>query len=249
MVLVVVCARGRRARHRRARPRGQGRDRGRDRRLGRDRRSRCCSSSASRTSRSSATRSAPRRCRAARSAPALLAALAVGGWVFIGFDALRRRRRRRRSDAARHVPRAIWIALLSVGALVILNAVAVTLAHPDPAASSPATTSTRSRPRSSRSFGSWSDEAVRRGRARRVPRLRRWRRRRSPRARSTRSRATACCPARASCAASTAARSPIGAIVVTTVVALPRPAARAELGRGRQPDRVRHRGDLRRRSC
>ena len=36
-------------------------------------------------------------------------------------------------NAARHVPRAIWIALLSVAALVILNAVATTLAHPDPA--------------------------------------------------------------------------------------------------------------------
>ena len=64
---------------------------------------------------------------------ALLAALAVGGWVFIGFDACVGASEETR-DAARHVPRAIWIALLSVGALVILNAVAVTLAHPDPAA-------------------------------------------------------------------------------------------------------------------
>ena len=59
-------------------------------------------------------------------------------------------------DAARHVPRAIWIALLSVGALVILNAVAVTLAHPDPAAVvagediDPVTTAVVT------SFGSWS---------------------------------------------------------------------------------------------
>ena len=118
-------------------------------RLGRDRRSRCCSSSASRTSRSSARRSAPRRSPAARPAPAMLAALAVGGWVFIGFDACVGAAEETR-DAARHVPRAIWIALLSVGALVILNAVAVTLAHPDPAGRRRGRgRSTRSRPPSS----------------------------------------------------------------------------------------------------
>ncbi len=61
-------------------------------------------------------------------------------------------------NASRHVPRAIWIALLSVGGLVILNAMAVTLAHPDPAAVvagtdiDPVTTSVVT------SFGSWSDK-------------------------------------------------------------------------------------------
>jgi amino acid transporter len=67
------------------------------------------------------------------SAGAFLAALAVGGWAFIGFDACVLTSEETRS-AARHVPRAVWWALLSVGALVILNAFAVTLAHPDPAA-------------------------------------------------------------------------------------------------------------------
>jgi amino acid transporter len=62
----------------------------------------------------------------------LLAALAVGGWVFIGFDASVGASEETR-NAARHVPRAIWIALLSVGGLVILNAFATTLAHPQPA--------------------------------------------------------------------------------------------------------------------
>ena len=87
----------------------------------------------------------------------LLAALAVGGWVFIGFDACVAASEETAS-AARHVPRAIWIALLSVGALVILNAVAVTLAHPDPAAVvagedlDPVTTAVVT------SFGSWSDK-------------------------------------------------------------------------------------------
>jgi amino acid transporter len=86
---------------------------------------------------------------------ALLAALAVGGWAFIGFDATVAAAEETHS-AARHVPRAVWIALLSVGALVILNAFATTLAHPDPAAVvagkdvDPVTTAVVS------SFGSWS---------------------------------------------------------------------------------------------
>ncbi len=85
----------------------------------------------------------------------LLAALAVGGWVFIGFDACVGVSEETR-NAARHVPRTIWIALLSVAGLVILNAVATTLAHPDPAAivagrdADPVQTAVVS------SFGSWS---------------------------------------------------------------------------------------------
>ena len=86
---------------------------------------------------------------------ALLAALAVGGWVFIGFD-VGVGAAEETKNAGRQVPRAIWIALLSVGGLVILNAVAVTLAHPNPAAVvagedvDPVTTAVVS------SFGSWS---------------------------------------------------------------------------------------------
>jgi amino acid transporter len=85
----------------------------------------------------------------------VLAALAVGGWVFIGFDACIGAAEETR-EAARHVPRAIWIALLGVGVLVILNAVAVVLAHPDPRAVvagedlDPVTTAVTT------SFGSWS---------------------------------------------------------------------------------------------
>jgi amino acid transporter len=63
---------------------------------------------------------------------AMLAALAVGGWAFIGFDACIAAAEETRG-ASRHVPRAVWIALLSVGALVLLNAFAATLAHPAPA--------------------------------------------------------------------------------------------------------------------
>ncbi len=88
---------------------------------------------------------------------AMLAALAVGGWVFIGFDCAVGVAEETH-DAGRHVPRAIWIALLSVGVLVIANAIAVTLAHPDPAGVvagadlDPVTTAVTS------SFGSWSDK-------------------------------------------------------------------------------------------
>jgi amino acid transporter len=88
---------------------------------------------------------------------ALLTALAVGGWVFIGFDTCVGASEETH-DAARHVPRAIWIALLAVGSIVMLNAVAVGLAHPDPAAVvagtdiDPVTTAVVS------SFGSWSDK-------------------------------------------------------------------------------------------
>lgn len=86
---------------------------------------------------------------------ALLAALAVGGWVFIGFDACVAAAEETRS-AARHVPRALWAALLSVGGLVILNSFAATLAHPAPRDivegrdADPVTTAVVS------SFGSWS---------------------------------------------------------------------------------------------
>ncbi|MFJ3792342.1 APC family permease [Kitasatospora sp. NPDC090091] len=64
---------------------------------------------------------------------AFLAVVAVGGWAFIGFDACVSTAEETK-DAGRQVPRAMWWALLSVGAVVVLNAVSVELAHPDPAA-------------------------------------------------------------------------------------------------------------------
>ena len=87
---------------------------------------------------------------------ALLAALAVAGWVFLGFDACGLTSEET-VDAARQVPKTVWVALLSVAAIVILNAFAVTLAHPriedvvsgedvDPIGTAVST-----------SFGSWSD--------------------------------------------------------------------------------------------
>ncbi|RSS66748.1 amino acid permease [Streptomyces sp. WAC06614] len=60
-----------------------------------------------------------------------LAAVAVAGWAFIGFDACVSTAEETK-DAGRQVPRAMWWALLSVGTVVILNAMAVALAHPRP---------------------------------------------------------------------------------------------------------------------
>jgi amino acid transporter len=88
-------------------------------------------------------------------AAGMLAALAVGGWVFIGFDACVAGAEETR-DPTRHVPRALWIAILAVAALVILNAVAAELAHPEPRDvvdgqdADPVTTAVVG------SFGSWS---------------------------------------------------------------------------------------------
>ena len=87
---------------------------------------------------------------------ALLAALAVGGWVFIGFDACIASSEET-CGASRQVPRAVWMVVLSVAAIVMLNAVATALAHPDPAAvvgggdADPVATAVTS------SFGSWSE--------------------------------------------------------------------------------------------
>jgi amino acid transporter len=75
--------------------------------------------------------------------------------VFIGFDACVGASEETRT-ASRHVPRAIWLAMLSVAALVTLDAIAATLAHPDPSAvvagrdSDPVATAVVT------SFGTWS---------------------------------------------------------------------------------------------
>ncbi|MEZ0067049.1 amino acid transporter [Streptacidiphilus sp. MAP12-20] len=63
---------------------------------------------------------------------AFLAAVAVAGWAFIGFDACVSTAEETK-DAARQVPKAMWWSLLSVGLVVMLNAVSVELAHPNPA--------------------------------------------------------------------------------------------------------------------
>ncbi|WP_310726992.1 APC family permease [Streptomyces sp. N2A] len=88
---------------------------------------------------------------------ALLTVLAVAGWAFIGFDACVSTAEETK-DAGRQVPRAMWWALLSVGAVVILNAVAVAVSYPHTATAvagkdvDPVTTAVVT------SFGSWSDK-------------------------------------------------------------------------------------------
>ncbi len=90
-------------------------------------------------------------------AASLLAALAVAGWVFIGFDACVGVSEETR-DAARQVPRALWAALLSVAALVMLDAVATILAHPDPGAVVAGEDVDPVQSAVVSSFGSWSDK-------------------------------------------------------------------------------------------
>ena len=174
----------------------------------------------------------------------MLAALAVAGWVFIGFDACVGASEETKG-AARHVPRAIWIALLSVGALVILNAVAVTLAHPDPAAVVAGPRLRSGVDCGGRVLRLVVGQAVRGRRALRVPCLRdggagadgashlldR------PRRRAARLGLPP--PGRPAPVADRGDPRHHGD-------RLPRPAARPEHGRGRQPDRLRHGRDLRR---
>ena len=173
----------------------------------------------------------------------MLAALAVAGWVFIGFDCCVGASEETRR-AARHVPLAIWLALLSVGVLVILNAFAVTLAHPDLAG-----VVAGRRPRSGRHLGRGVvrvvvGEALRRGRARGVPGLR------DGRADGDRADDVLGRPRR---------RAPGVAVPAPRRPAarahrrdrddcrrrLPRPPARPALRGRRQPHHVRHGGDLR----
>lgn len=62
--------------------------------------------------------------------PAFIAALAIGGWVVLGFDACGSVAEETH-EPRRHVPRAIIVSLVTVGAVDILAAVALMLATPD----------------------------------------------------------------------------------------------------------------------
>ncbi len=73
---------------------------------------------------------------------AFLAAVAVAGWAFIGFDACVSASEETK-DAGRQVPRAMRWALVSVGAVVILNAWRSPWRTPNPRRSSPVRTSIR----------------------------------------------------------------------------------------------------------
>lgn len=58
---------------------------------------------------------------------AFLAALAIAGWAFIGFDACSTTAEETR-EPKRMVPRAIFLALMAVGSVVVFNSAAMTLA-------------------------------------------------------------------------------------------------------------------------
>ena len=62
--------------------------------------------------------------------PAFIAALAVAGWVLLGFDACGALAEETR-DAARKVPRAILLSIVSVGIVDIIAALGLMLATPD----------------------------------------------------------------------------------------------------------------------
>ncbi|GAA4942785.1 amino acid/polyamine/organocation transporter (APC superfamily) [Actinomycetospora succinea] len=62
--------------------------------------------------------------------PAFIAALAIGGWVILGFDACGSVAEETR-EPRRQVPRAIVVSLITVGAVDMLAACALVLAHPD----------------------------------------------------------------------------------------------------------------------
>ena len=62
--------------------------------------------------------------------PAFIAALAIGGWVVLGFDACGSVAEETR-EPKRQVPRAILVSLITVGLVDILAAVALMLATPD----------------------------------------------------------------------------------------------------------------------
>lgn len=61
---------------------------------------------------------------------AMLAALAISGWVILGFDACGSVAEETR-NAAQHVPRAILTSLITVGIVDVIGAVALVLASPD----------------------------------------------------------------------------------------------------------------------
>jgi len=62
--------------------------------------------------------------------PAFIAAIAIAGWVILGFDACGSVAEETR-DAARQVPRAIVLSLLAVGLVDIIAAIALVLGNPD----------------------------------------------------------------------------------------------------------------------
>lgn len=88
---------------------------------------------------------------------AFLAALAIAGWAFIGFDACSTIAEETR-DPKRVVPRAIFFSLCMVGSVVMFNSAALTLSFDHTTLANTSTSSDPITPVIVRSFGAWAEK-------------------------------------------------------------------------------------------
>ena len=88
---------------------------------------------------------------------AFLAALAIAGWAFIGFDACSTIAEETH-EPKRMVPRAIVLSILSVGTVVLFNSAALTLAFNHDTLATTSATSDPITPLISSSFGAWAEK-------------------------------------------------------------------------------------------
>ncbi|HEX8874805.1 MAG TPA: APC family permease [Nitrosospira sp.] len=90
-------------------------------------------------------------------AAAFLAALAIAGWAFIGFDACSTIAEETH-DPKRMVPRAVFFSLCVVGSVVLFNSAALTLAFDRETLLTASATSDPITPVITRSFGDWAEK-------------------------------------------------------------------------------------------
>ena len=88
---------------------------------------------------------------------AFLAALAIAGWAFIGFDACSTIAEETH-EPKRMVPRAIVLSIITVGTVVLFNSAALTLAFDKDTLVTTSATSDPITPLISSSFGSWAEK-------------------------------------------------------------------------------------------
>jgi amino acid transporter len=88
---------------------------------------------------------------------AFLAAIAISGWAFVGFDSCGSVSEETK-DPMRRVPRAILFSLSSVGAVIILNAIAIGLSYEDTQAVMSGEVLDPVTPAVVDAFGSWSEK-------------------------------------------------------------------------------------------
>jgi len=86
-----------------------------------------------------------------------LAALAVGGWAFLGFDSVAQVSEET-VNPRRFVPRAIRTSLVVVGSVVVLTSFAVTLSYPDPQAVTSGQVIDPVTPSVVSAFGDWAEK-------------------------------------------------------------------------------------------